>query len=88
MEAIISVRAKRLGLAFDEEATWRIDEALAAGDRLGVASSTSEANVEALLCATLGERAFDKFSAVASGDAVSAKKPAPDIYRLCFGSWG
>lgn len=65
-----------------------IDEALAAGARLGVASSTTEANVEALLCATLGERAFDKFSAVACGDAVSAKKPAPDIYRLVLRQLG
>ena len=65
-----------------------IDEALAAGARLGVASSTTEANLEALLWATLGERAFDKFSAVACGEAVSAKKPAPDIYRLVLRQLG
>ena len=65
-----------------------IDEALAAGVRLGLASSMTEANVEALLCAALGERSLDKFSAVACGDAVPAKKPAPDIYRLVLRQLG
>lgn len=65
-----------------------IDETLAAGARIGVASSTTEVNVEALLCAALGARALDKFSAIACGDAVEAKKPAPDIYRLVLRQLG
>jgi beta-phosphoglucomutase-like phosphatase (HAD superfamily) len=65
-----------------------IDEALSAGARVGVASSTTEINVEALLCAALGERALDKFAAIACGDAVDAKKPAPDIYRLVLRQLG
>ena len=65
-----------------------IDEALLAGARVGVASSTTEVNVEALLCATLGARALDKFSAIACGDAVEAKKPAPDIYQLVLRQLG
>lgn len=58
------------------------EEALAAGCRLAIASTTTAANIDALLNATLGPRGLEMFSVIACGDQVRAKKPAPDIYRL------
>lgn len=61
-----------------------IEEARAAGCRLAIASTTTAVNVGALLQATLGPGALDMFSAIACGDQVSSKKPAPDIYELAL----
>jgi len=62
-----------------------IGEARAAGLRLGIASTTSSANVSALLGAQFGHEAWDWFEALACGDVVSHKKPAPDIYIRVLG---
>lgn len=59
-----------------------IAEARAAGVRLAIASTTTRANIDALLHATLGSHGVACFSAVACGDEVARKKPAPDIYQL------
>lgn len=56
-------------------------EARAAGLRLAIATTTSPANVAALLPRILGEAATSWFSVISAGDAVSRKKPAPDIYQ-------
>ena len=61
-----------------------LDEALAAGCRLAIASTTTAVNIDALLQATLGARGRDMFSTIACGDQVRAKKPAPDIYLLAL----
>ena len=61
-----------------------MEEALTAGCRLGIASTTTAANIDALLGATLGRRGIEMFSVIACGDQVRAKKPAPDIYRLAL----
>lgn len=63
-----------------------IGEARAAGVPLAIASTTTPANVNALLTRTLGLGALGWFSAIATGDVVPNKKPAPDIYRLALGS--
>lgn len=55
-------------------------EARDAGLRLAIATTTTPANVEALLSHTLGPAALDWFEVVAAGDIVPAKKPAPDIF--------
>lgn len=65
-----------------------IDEALAAGCKLAIASTTTAVNVDALLQATLGSRGLDMFSVIACGDQVQAKKPAPDIYLLALRGLG
>ena len=65
-----------------------LDEAADAGLRLAIASTTSAANVHALLTCTLGPRGIDRFSVIACGDQVRAKKPAPDIYRLALSALG
>lgn len=61
-----------------------MDEALSAGCRLAIASTTTAANIDALLGATLGRRGIEMFSVIACGDQVRAKKPAPDIYQLAL----
>ncbi|HJV83748.1 HAD family hydrolase [Noviherbaspirillum sp.] len=58
-----------------------IREARNAGFRLAIATTTTYANVVALLHATLGEGAHKWFEVIGAGDAVPNKKPSPDIYR-------
>jgi HAD superfamily hydrolase (TIGR01509 family) len=61
-----------------------IDEALAQGCRLAIASTTTAVNIDALLQSTMGARGLDIFGVIACGDQVQAKKPAPDIYKLAL----
>jgi HAD superfamily hydrolase (TIGR01509 family) len=61
-----------------------IEEALAAGWTLAVASTSAPASVEAVLAAAAGPRNAARFAAVLAGDVVPNKKPAPDIYRLAI----
>ena len=61
-----------------------LDEALTAGCRLAIASTTTAVNVDALLQSTLGAGGLQMFSVIACGDQVRAKKPAPDIYQLAL----
>lgn len=55
-------------------------EARDAGLRMAIATTTTPANVTALLTHTLGVESIDWFEVIAAGDIVPAKKPAPDIY--------
>lgn len=55
-------------------------EARAAGVRLAIATTTTSANVTALLEHALAPDAASWFEVIAAGDIVPAKKPAPDIY--------
>lgn len=57
-----------------------LNEARERGYRLAIATTTTPANVEALLTHTLGKESMDWFEVIAAGDIVPAKKPAPDIY--------
>jgi HAD superfamily hydrolase (TIGR01509 family) len=61
-----------------------IDEALAAGWQLAVASTSAEESVRAVLELAAGPRNAARFSAVLAGDVVARKKPAPDIYALAL----
>lgn len=62
-----------------------IGEARAAGVRLGIASTTTSANIAALIGAQFGAEAWNWFEALACGDVVAHKKPAPDIYVRLLG---
>ncbi|TAN54124.1 MAG: HAD family hydrolase [Betaproteobacteria bacterium] len=57
-----------------------------AGLKLAIASTTTSANVDALLRANLGQTPHLAFSVIACADQVRAKKPAPDIYHLVLAS--
>lgn len=65
-----------------------IREARSAGMLLAIASTTSAQNVDALLARHLGPGAMRMFDAVACGDHVQRKKPAPDIYHLALAMLG
>lgn len=65
-----------------------IAEARDAGLRLAVATTTTPANVEALLSHALDPDAMSWFEVIAAGDVVPAKKPAPDIYTYAMEKMG
>lgn len=65
-----------------------IGRARAAGLKLGIATTTSLPNVEALCAALWQRRADTVFDAIASGDEVPRKKPDPAVYRLCLDRLG
>ena len=58
-----------------------LEEARSAGLRLAIATTTTPANVDALLESAISSAARGWFEVIAAGDIVPAKKPAPDIYR-------
>ncbi|SMN01859.1 Hypothetical protein CbbY [uncultured Candidatus Thioglobus sp.] len=55
-------------------------EAREAGLRLAIATTTTPANVDALIANTLGREAMDWFEVIGAGDCVSNLKPAGDVY--------
>lgn len=59
-----------------------IHEAREAGLKCAIATTTSRANVDILLQAAFAPNAETWFAAVAAGDEVEHKKPAPDVYAL------
>lgn len=65
-----------------------IGEARTQGVTLAIATTTSQANVEALLAKTMGAEALGWFAAIAAGDLAPAKKPAPDIFLLALRQLG
>ena len=65
-----------------------IEEAHCAGLRLGIATTSSLQNVEAILTNTLGKSALDRFEVIGAGDVVNRKKPSGDIYRYVLNKMG
>jgi HAD superfamily hydrolase (TIGR01509 family) len=65
-----------------------LDEARAEGMRLAIATTTTPANVTALLESTLGTQSLAWFEVIAAGDIVPAKKPAPDIFLYALENMG
>ena len=56
--------------------------------RLAIATTTTPANIDALLAATLGENGQHLFAVICAGDSVPNKKPAPDVYLLALEQLG
>lgn len=50
------------------------------GQQLAIATTTSYQNIDVLLSASLGKDWEQWFAAIAAGDEVQKKKPAPDVY--------
>jgi HAD superfamily hydrolase (TIGR01509 family) len=65
-----------------------LEEARSEGMRLAIVTTTTPANVEALLIHALASDAMSWFEIIAAGDIVPAKKPAPDIYRYAMAQMG
>ena len=64
-----------------------VDEAIAEEVPLAVCSTSNEAAVRALVQTLMGEARYAKFEFFC-GDAVKAKKPAPDVYLLAAETMG
>ncbi|PLX35791.1 MAG: haloacid dehalogenase [Hyphomicrobiales bacterium] len=63
-------------------------EARTHGIPIAIATTMTRPSLEALFTPILGPGALDRFSAIATGDRVEAKKPAPDIYLLALSTLG
>ncbi|MGQ7793422.1 HAD-IA family hydrolase [Faunimonas sp. B44] len=61
-----------------------LEAAAGAGLRLAIATTTTPANIEALLRSTLGPAGPGLFHAIAAGDDAELKKPAPDVYLIAL----
>ncbi len=61
-----------------------LNEAREKGIRLAIATTTTPANVQALLENTLGPESLQWFEVIAAGDMVPQKKPAPDIFEYAL----
>jgi HAD superfamily hydrolase (TIGR01509 family) len=61
-----------------------ISAAQDAGWKLGIASTSAEAAVHAILAYAVGAERADRFDVFLAGDCVPKKKPAPDIYLLAL----
>ena len=59
-----------------------VDEAVAAGIRLAVCSTSNERAVNAVVETLLGPERKARFDVILAGDVVSKKKPDPEIYNL------
>lgn len=86
--AVYTQTAREGGIPLRPGVARLVDEARAAGLRLAIASTTTAANIDALLHAAWGPRGLELFDVIACGDQVRAKKPAPDIYRLALDALG
>jgi HAD superfamily hydrolase (TIGR01509 family) len=58
-----------------------IEDATRSRVRLAIATTTTLANVEALLCTGLGPKALDRFAVIGAAANAARKKPAADIYE-------
>lgn len=59
-----------------------IEEASAAGIKIGFAATSAWGNVSSLLAAVFGQSAKFEIGATINIDMVARKKPAPDVYEL------
>jgi HAD superfamily hydrolase (TIGR01509 family) len=59
-----------------------VDEAIAAGVKLAVCSTSNERAVHTVVERLLGPERKAKFDVILAGDVVSKKKPDPEIYKL------
>ena len=65
-----------------------VEEALDAGWRVAVASTSAIPSVEAVARAVFGQATYDRLFGIYGGDIVPAKKPAPDIYLYALEQLG
>lgn len=65
-----------------------MDECLRRGVRLGIATTTSRSNVDALLRVHFGTDWRSRFAVVVCGEDVARKKPDPEVYRRALDALG
>jgi HAD superfamily hydrolase (TIGR01509 family) len=65
-----------------------IKDAQDAGLKLGIATTTSRSNLDALLQCCFGFEGDRMFDAIVCGEDVQRKKPDPEVYDLCLARLG
>jgi beta-phosphoglucomutase-like phosphatase (HAD superfamily) len=65
-----------------------LDEAARTSVRVSIASTTTFANIEALLRTNLGPDALERFAVIGAAHDAERKKPSPDIYRYVLRELG
>jgi HAD superfamily hydrolase (TIGR01509 family) len=65
-----------------------IKEAQDAKLKLGIATTTSRSNLDALLRCCFGTKGETIFDAIVCGEDVQRKKPDPEVYQLCLARLG
>jgi HAD superfamily hydrolase (TIGR01509 family) len=86
--ALYAELVDRGAVALREGVPELLDLAQSVGIRLAIATTTSAANVAALLRARLGPNGLDRFAVIGCGDQVPRKKPAPDVYLKVLNELG
>jgi HAD superfamily hydrolase (TIGR01509 family) len=76
------------GIALRPGVLELMHECRARGVRMGIATTTSRANVAALLAQQLGRDGLDWFDAVVCGEDVHRKKPDPEVYTSALRALG
>jgi len=83
---VAGVRANPIGLRPGVARLLR--GAAACGVTVGLATTTTEANLDALLAPHFGQGWRDLFSVIVAGDQVARKKPYPDVYLAALAALG
>ena len=73
-------RARRGAIPLRPGVQALIESALSHGLRLAIATTTTPANIDALLEPHLGPRWADRFEVIEDGHSAPAKKPHPQVY--------
>lgn len=76
------------GIPLREGVLPLMQECREGGVRMGVATTTSRGNLEALLQVHLGQHWNDWFEVLVCGEDVARKKPAPEAYLRALGALG
>jgi beta-phosphoglucomutase-like phosphatase (HAD superfamily) len=76
------------GVALRDGVARLIDDAARAHVSLGIATTTTFANVEALLRMGVGAGALDRFAVIGAAGNAARKKPAADIYEYVLRQLG
>jgi HAD superfamily hydrolase (TIGR01509 family) len=71
-----------------EGVTRLIDDARRADVSVSIATTTSLANIEALLAVNLGRGALDSFQVIGAAENAARKKPAPDVFEYVLEKLG
>jgi len=75
-------------IALREGVRELMDECSARGVPMGIATTTSRSNLEALMAVHLGAGWPKRFAAVVVGEDVAAKKPDPEVFELAVRQLG
>ncbi|GAB3630159.1 Phosphorylated carbohydrates phosphatase [Pandoraea terrae] len=81
-------RVRSFGLPLRPGIRRLIDEANAADLPLAIATTTTPANLDALLCEPLGRDWRRRFVSICDGVTAPRKKPAPDVYYAVLDELG